>query len=277
MECDHCKNKFKTQSSLNYHKNNAKYCLQKRKQVNKDLVCQECQKSFSSKHWFNQHKNKCSMNIDKIKNSYDKIYQENNQLKTINNMLESQIADQKYRYEQQVKELQDKLENIAVKAVSRPTHTTSNKTQINNFIQQLQPVTEEKLKESVTNLTIDHIKKGPEGYAQYALDYPLKDKMICVDYSRRKVKFKDKDGNVITDPEMTGLASKFFNSIKDKNKELICVYANELKEKLGDDNIMDTMVKIFDYKMAVDRGSEGEKTEFHHDFVRQMCSQTIKE
>jgi hypothetical protein len=276
MECDHCKNKFKTQSSLNYHKNNAKYCLQKRNQVNIDLVCKDCKKTFSSKHWFNQHKNKCRVNIEQIKNSYDKIVQENNQLKTINNMLESQITEQTDRYEKQIKELQDKLENIAVKAVSRPTHATSNKTQINNYIQQLQPVTEEKLKESVSNLTIDHIKKGPEGYAQYALDYPLKDKMVCVDYSRRKIKFKDKDGNVITDPEMTGLASKFFNSIKDKNKELICLYATELKDKLGDD-IMDTMVKIFDYKMAVDRGSEGEKTEFHHDFVKQMCSQTMKE
>ena len=39
---------------------------------------------------------------------------------------------------------------------------------------------------------------------------------------------------------MTGLATKFFNSIK----ELVCLYANELKEKLGDDEIMDTMVKI---------------------------------
>jgi hypothetical protein len=276
MECDHCKNKFKTQSSLNYHKNNAKYCLQKRNQVNIDLICKDCKKTFSSKHWFNQHKNKCRVNIEQIKNSYDKIVQENNQLKTINNMLESQITEQSDRYEKQIKELQDKLENIAVKAVSRPIHATSNKTQINNYIQQLQPVTEEKLKESVSNLTIDHIKKGPEGYAQYALDYPLKDKMVCVDYSRRKIKFKDKDGNVITDPEMTGLASKFFNSIKDKNKELICLYATELKDKLGDD-IMDTMVKIFDYKMAVDRGSEGEKTEFHHDFVKQMCSQTMKE
>ena len=174
-----------------------------------------------------------------------------------------------------IKELEKQIQEIALKAVSRPT--TTNKTQINNFIQQLQPVTEEKLKESVSNLTIDHIKKGPEGYAQYALEYPLKDKIICVDYSRRKVKFKDKDGNVITDPEMAGLATKFFNSIKDKNKELVCLYANELKEKLGDDEIMDTMVKIFDYKMSVDKGSEGEKSDFHHDFVRQICSQTIKE
>ena len=54
--------------------------------------------------------------------------------------------------------------------------------------------------------------------------------MICVDYSRRKVKFKDKDGNVITYSEMSGLSTKFLNSIKDKNKELICLYANELKQ-----------------------------------------------
>jgi hypothetical protein len=266
MECSHCKNIFKTQSSLNYHTHNAKYCLQKRNKINNDLVCTHCKKSFSSKHWFNQHK--CYVNLDKS-------IEENNKLKTINNMLESQLAEQKHMYEKQIKDLQDKLENIALKAVSRPT--TTNKTQINNFIQQLQPITEEKLKESVGNLTIDHIKKGPEGYAQYALEYPLKDKIICVDYSRRKVKFKDKDGNVITDPEMAGLATKFFNSIKDKNKELVCLYANELKEKLGDDEIMDTMVKIFDYKMSVDKGSEGEKSEFHHDFVRQICSQTIKE
>ena len=31
------------------------------------------------------------------------------------------------------------------------------------------------------------------------------------------------------------LAKKFFDSIKEKNKELICKCANELKEKLGDD------------------------------------------
>ena len=83
----------------------------------------------------------------------------------------------------------DKLENIAIKAVSRPT--TKN-TQI-NYIQQLQPVTEE-LVSNVSNLTIDHIIKGPEGYAEFALEYPLKDRLLCSDYYRRKVKFKDKDG-----------------------------------------------------------------------------------
>jgi hypothetical protein len=241
---------------------NTKYCLEIQGSTNLHIECDYCKKNIGTTKILKTHLLSCKEYAIHInyQRQEDKIIF---------------LQDELKKKDVLIKELQDKLENIAVKAVSRPT--TSNKTHINNFIQQLQPVTEEKLKESVDNLTIDHIKKGPEGYAQYALEYPLKDKMVCVDYSRRKVKFKDKDGNVITDHEMTGLAAKFFNSIKDKNKELICLYANELKEKLGDDDIMDTMVKIFDYKMSVDKGSEGEKTDFQHDFVRQMCSQTLKE
>jgi uncharacterized coiled-coil protein SlyX len=269
MECEHCKNKFESKQSLIHHKKTAKYCLELQGVKEKLYICESCNKNISTKNRLMTHYQSCDKYKENIiSNKYKKELENlSSQLEEKDKIIEKQ--------EKHIKELEDKLENIAIKAVSRPT--TTNKTQINNFIQQLQPIIDDKLKESVDNLTIDHIKKGPEGYAQYALEYPLKDKMICVDYSRRKVKFKDKDGNVITDPEMNGLATKFFNSIKDKNKELICLYANELKEKLGDDDIMDTMVKIFDYKMSVDKGSEGEKTDFHHDFVRQMCSQTIKE
>ena len=46
---------------------------------------------------------------------------------------------------------------------------------------------------------MDSHTKEPESKNKYVF-YPLKDMMICVDYSRRKVKFKDKDGNSITDP-----------------------------------------------------------------------------
>ena len=268
-KCTICNSSFSSKSYLNYHQKRTQYCLkmQGESESKKNLFeCKYCQKVLSSEKRLKTHYEICSeYSIFTVDNKYKEKIRD----------LSIQLTEQKEHYEKKIKELQDKLENIAVKAVSRPT--TTNKTQINNFIQQLQPVTEEKLKESVSNLTIDHIKKGPEGYAQYALEYPLKDKIICVDYSRRKVKFKDKDGNVITDPEMNGLATKFFNSIKDKNKELVCLYANELKEKIGDDDIMDTMVKIFDYKMSVDKGSEGEKSDFHHDFVRQICSHTIKE
>lgn len=259
--CEFCKNTFTTKSYLNYHQKKAKYCIEIQGKTATIFKCKYCDKNLSSEKRLNTHYDICnSYSSQNIKKMYDEKLVEKNKI----------IAEQK----QTIRELQDKLENIALKAVSRSTTTTKN-TQINNYIQNLQPITDKHLEDNVQHLSIEHILKGPEGYAQYALEYPLKDRLICVDYARRKVKFKDRDGNVITDPEMTNLATKFFNSIKDKNKELILEYGDKLKENFGDE--VDTIVKIFDYKSAVDNGSSGTKTEFHHDFVKQMCSKTIKD
>jgi hypothetical protein len=278
MECQYCKNTFSTKTSLNNHQKSASYCLKLRGDVVKyKYKCESCSMTFHKIFNLNRHVETCKSNdtvyqyMKTIKDLTDEIREKDIIISQQNEHKDQMIKDQKHT----IKELQDRLENVAIKAVQRPT--TKN-TQINNYIQNLKPLTQEHLLDSVPNLTIDHIIKGPEGYAEYALEYPLKDRMVCSDYSRRKVKFKNKDGKVITDPEMTVLAVKFFESIKEKNKELICKYANVLKEKLGDDNVMDTVVKLFDYKADVERGSEGgEKTDFHHDFVRQLCSQTIKE
>jgi hypothetical protein len=259
--CNFCANTFTTKSYLNYHQKKAKYCLQLQGNISGTIFrCEYCDKQLSSEKRLNTHYDICK--------SYSNL--------SIKEKYEEKLSE-KERYieklEQTIKDLQDKLENIALKAVSRST-TTKN-TQINNYIQNLHPVTDEHLLDNAKHLSIDHILRGPEGYAEYALEYPLKDRLICVDYARRKVKFKDRDGNVITDPEMNNLATKFFNSIKDKNKELIVEYGEKLKENFGDE--VDTIVKIFDYKSAVDGGSTGNKSDFHHDFVKQMCSKTIKD
>jgi len=272
MECKYCKNTFKTKSSLNTHQKTAKYCLKLRNIKVSEYKCSSCHKYFSTLTNLNRHQKDCRIS-NVISDNIEKI----NELEKNNGYLTEKIIFLQKQLSQKdeiIKDLQKQIQEIALRAVSKPT---TSKTQINNYIQKLEIVTDQCLNENIENLTIDHIKKGPEGYAQYALEYPLKDRLLCVDYARRKIKFKDKDGNIITDPEMTVLAKKFFSSIKEKNKELICQLANELKERLGDDNLMDTVVKLFDYKAAIERGSAGEKTDFHHDFVRQVCSQTIKE
>jgi hypothetical protein len=74
--------------------------------------------------------------------------------------------------------------------------------------------------------------KGPEGYAQFALEHPLKDSVICTDFARRKVEYKE-DGSIKTDPEMSVLSSKFFKSIKDRNRELLKKYGVTIYD--GDD------------------------------------------
>jgi hypothetical protein len=175
MECQHCKNVFKTKSILKNHQNTATYCKIIQGIINiKIYRCEFCNKDLSQKIDLQRHYQTCKKkdisNLDKNYKDIIAIIEKQNILFT--EQYEQKLfflKDELKKKDSTIKELQDKLENIAVKAVSRPT--TTNKTQINNFIQQLQPITEEKLKESVENLTIDHIKKGPERYAQYALEY----------------------------------------------------------------------------------------------------------
>ena len=96
-----------------------------------------------------------------------------------------------------------------------------------------------------------------------------------VDYARRKVKFKDPNGKVITDPQMSTLATKFFQSIKDKNKDLIIEYGTKLNDHIGEH--LNDLIEILDIKSSVDNGADGSKTEFYHDFVKNICSKTIFE
>ena len=261
MNCSHCGNEFTTLSSLNNHIKTAQYCISKRntKPV-KEFKCKKCDKNFTSKRWMLMHEDKCGDNLQNIK-------KQNHELTLQNNLLEQVIQDQK----QTIKELQDKLENIAIKAVQKSTTTIKN-TNI-NYIQKMEPITKEHLVNHIPQLTIEHIKKGASGYAEYALEGPLKDRIACVDYSRRKIKFKDIEGNVITDPEMSKLAPMFFDSIKDKNSQL--VYS--LNNSDMDSSMFEEVAKLFNTNADVKNGAIGIKTDFYHDFIKQVCSGSVIE
>lgn len=268
MECKFCKNNFSSLSSLNNHMKTAKYCLGKRG-VEKDMFkCDKCSKPFTSKRWLESHEIKCGESIAKLKSRLVVLEKENSDQK-------QELIRQRNMYEEKIQQLQDKLENIAIHAVKRSTVTNnvSNKTQINNIIQKMEPVTQKHLIDHAPNLTIEHVQKGASGYAEYALEYPLKDRVVCVDYARRKIKFKDQDGNVITDPEMVKLAPMFFENIKKRSSEL--VYG--LNNKEMDSSMFEQVAKLFNMNADVKNGSEGIKSEFFHDFIKHVCSGSVVE
>ena len=280
MKCPDCKNSFNSKGSLKHHQKTAKYCLSIRGLQNKNYICLECTKQFSSNHNLTVHMVSCGRSKIALKLK--------SKLEKTENMLEQQvqtiqeqkntIQEQKNTIQEQkktIRELQDKLENIAIRAVSRPT--TSNKTQINNYIQKLELTTDQHIQDQVPHLTIEHIKQGPKGYAEYALSHPFHNRLICVDYARRKVKYKDDDGKLAVDPEMTKLSKKLFESIKTKNKELIMECINEMPGSIDPAVKMDMMTDFGEYIIFVNRGAEGEKTELFHDFVKRVCSQSIVE
>jgi hypothetical protein len=274
MECKFCKNVFSTKANFNSHQKNAKYCLKLRGQdIDTQYKCNGCGKTFSRSYHLNRHEQSCKSNdkMYELETYILDIEKERDIYKLKLEEKESQLFNQQKMYESQIKSLQDKLENIAIKAVQRPTTTNMNKTQINNFIQNMEPISCDHLLEQSSNLTLEHIKKGASGYAEYALEYPLKDRIACVDYSRRKIKFKSKDGDLIADPEMVKLAPMFFDSIKNKSSEIVY----ELNKKDMNSSMFEEVAKLFNTNSDVNNGATGIKTEFYHDFVKHVCSGSV--
>lgn len=211
--CLHCNTSFKTNSALLRHQQTAKYCLKIRGESSQEsYTCKVCNHNFTRKNGYQQHITKCKpiRRIEILENQNKELVYKN---KALENLIDN--------YKHQIKDLQDKLEYIAIRGVEKPTNQTIN----------LLPITEEYMKNCAQYLTIEHIKDGPIGYAKYALEYPFKDRILCVDYARKKIKYKNNNGEYIIDPYMVKLAPRFFKCIEDHNDQLIDEYVNELKQQ----------------------------------------------
>ncbi len=88
-------------------------------------------------------------------------------------------------------------------------------------------ITKDLLFENAKFLTIEHILRGPEGYADYELSYPLNNRLIIDDdyyNSENKVaflKYKDFNGDIIVDINGLILEKMFFESLGDRTKDLM--------------------------------------------------------
>ena len=109
----------------------------------------------------------------------------------------------------QNKDLTDRIQSMAEKAIAKPSTINQTNT-TNQIINNMMPITDAHLQEHVQNLNPLHVQNGASGYAKYALEYPLKDMIVCTDFQRRNCKYKDENGNVVSDPEMTKITKGFF-------------------------------------------------------------------
>ena len=200
-------------------------------------------------------------------------------------------TDYKKQINTQTKDFHDRMQSMAEKAIDKPS--TVNKNTTTQIINNLLPITPEHIEDQVQFLTKEHVKNGALGYAKYALEYPLKDRLVCTDVSRRKGKYKDSDGNLISDPEMSSITKKLFSAIKDRNAVLIDEHALDLKAKLDEFNLSEdnemnetnsiefssTTDKLVDYitaaysqKREAREMSEGLKPEMFYEFVKELAS-----
>jgi hypothetical protein len=280
FSCEFCVNVFSTKTNLKAHQKRALYCLeiQSKGMKNKNEIkneaefeCLDCNKKFPQKKGLHSHIKICKSKDIKI--NY-------NILKTSYNELEIKYLLQ----EQYIKKLEKQLEQertnqqIAMLASIATPKTNSIKNTIKNCtIQNLPPLVESEMKEQLNNLTIDHVREGPKGYAKYALEYSLKNRVACTDSSRKKFKWKNSDGEIVDDNNGMQLTTKFFRVIKEKNFRLCRELLHELGDKYdeavtsGNQLEMDFISELTDnickWRSSVKEASYGNDNDFRGDFV----------
>lgn len=218
--CQWCDNTFSTNAVLSQHQKKAKYCLKLQgvNEPNKKYIC-VCDRVFTCNYTYKRHIECClEYKNQQIVNKYNSI------ILNLQNKIKELKAELKLK--------DDKIMELAKTAISIPK-TTTKTIQINNTINNLDPLLLENIKDYANQLTLDHHKKGAEGYGKFALEGPFKNKLACTDMTRGKFKYKDTVGDIRDDIGLAKIFTAFCDAFKKRSYDLAQEHLNELTKEFS--------------------------------------------
>jgi len=264
MKCEFCNNEFSNKQNLNSHQRKTKYCLKIQGIDQKNIhKCDGCLKSFTVTSNYRKHLTTCKKN-DLITTMSDRI----TILENENKMLKHDVK----RLENDKEKIRSDYKELSITAIKRPVNNTKN-IQINNYIKNMLPLLETDITNNIQNLTLEHHTKGAEGYAEYALEFPFKNKIVCVDVSRNKIKYKNEDGDIIEDIGFKKMMIKLCKSLKDRSFSL----SQEHYEKLSDTFTTQEMddFNFMETALAITKLSCGRENDFCNKIVKMISKGVI--
>ena len=270
FKCKYCNKNFKSKKTIKQHQKTAKYCLKIQKKP--DFKCEYCNKEINKSCLTRHYKSCLEYNIFHEKKKYEyKVENYERLIENYEDRMENYENQIKY-LKDQVKCLQNKLENVAVKAVSKPT--TTNTTNITNIIN-MDPLTLKYIKEKSKYLTIEHIKRGAEGYAEYAIDN-LKDKVEITDINRRNAKFKNSQNKIVKDVGMSTILQLLGAGINETNKKLITKWVEKEMSKMKREGYTEFMIekRVSSMKkkiLFINEMAKGNQTKLGSEICKYMC------
>lgn len=271
FECEFCDNTFKTKSSLTNHQKNAKYCLELRNVVNESYKCDYCDNLSSSKFNRDVHMGSCNKKQNKLLEKQIKNLENKN--KSLEKLLEEK--------ENKIDELQDRIYKLCEKSIStnkkpNTTNNNDNRVLIYNHIQNLTPLTEQNFIENIPQLTLSHHKRGAEGYAEYAYEFPFNGKIVCVDIARNKIKYKNDHGEILVDHGMKHLMKKFCKYVKDRSFDLTQEHFEDITKKFSEQELKDANIDINETTIEINKGAVGKESEFCNKMIKLIIDKSIK-
>ena len=254
-KCEYCNSSFSRATILTKHQNTAKYCLELRGEnhEHKEYTCNSCKKIYSRRDTYNKHVQMCTVKS----HDYDREKQANNHL-----------AEQILQLQKQITEL-----------MTSGTRTHPN---INIHNHNLQPLTDENISEHIESLSIEFILQGAKGYATFANSYPFKNRVVCTDKSRKKLKYMDANGQIVDDPRGMQLTQRFFQTYAEKNRQIINNEYHNLQQQVQEiaesgnaensdlTGILLKSSRLQEILQFCNEAAEGKDNEFTQEFISHL-------
>ena len=155
-------------------------------------------------------------------------------------------------YKEQIKELQNKIERMATKAIEKPTNQT------NLFLNPIDLSQEHITKMIQEKFTKEHFYDGQAGVARFAVDNILKDKdgklgYICTDPARQIFKHINSEGELKKDVRASKLTKKLVKDVKKVSGDIVLKKMKEEKEsKFDKDACFNFLTKKMDEIAIID-------------------------
>jgi len=292
QQCEFCKKIVGSRKYLLKHQKQTKKCLKIQEELrateNKERKLIELERMLSEEKVRN---NMLQENYDDLKEKYQQEIERNRDLREKYNderKAHKYCIEKYYEEKERHNKLEEKYERVLsedkernnelqkelLKAAQRPitNNTTNNTNNINTVIQKLSPLTDDCYIDNLPYLTIRHVEKGGAGFAEYALEYPLKDKLVCVDPARKKIKYKNDKGEIMVDPGMHCTRVKFFKSVKKRSDLIFNDYIQDEEDRLA---VMECMEIANKVRTQVSDAAQGGSNKLTQTFDRIVCSKTM--
>lgn len=265
MKCEFCSNEFSNKQNLNYHQKRAKYCLKLQgvKYEKNSNCCNSCGKTFQISANYKRHLRTCKK-VELVSQLRTQIEQMKQTIIALQRENEILLKDKN--------ELRSDYKDLAKTAVKRPTTSTKN-IQITNYIKNMHPLLESDINENVQYLTLEHHVKGAEGYAEYALEFPFKDKIVCVDTARNKIKYKNEEGDVIEDVGFRKMMVKLCTALKDRSFNLCQEHYEKLSDSFTDNEIEE--YNFMETAIAISKYANGKESDFCNKIIKMISKGVI--
>ena len=211
VECEFCKNQYKSISSLNLHKKTTKKCLKIQEELRLDVEikkyeCKHCNKEFLLKGNFEEHERVC-----KIKDAFrhEQLIKEHELLKTANEKLNIDFILCKQRLadrEEELKNVREELNKVKDcqlektrqdykelidKTVKSGKTINNYSIRINQAFEKLDVLSLESIIPRITECITTSVVKDGERSLSNAVNKVLENKILITDKSRDKAIYKN--------------------------------------------------------------------------------------